>query len=85
MLLPQALIKPFCERNAITRAGSIIWHWGARGPAMRSDGTTFFGLHLYLAGRCCDNSQSTRGPVQYKFGSGMTWLVCVTIFCSIFQ
>ena len=48
----------FYERNAITRAGFTIWH-SAR--ALCSDGKTFFGLHLYLAGRYCENPQSTRG------------------------
>ena len=67
---------PFYERNAITRAGFTIWY-NARAP--RTDGKTFFGLHLYLAERCCKNSQSTRGPVQCKSGAGITWLVSLNI------
>ena len=66
---------PFYERNAITRAGVTIWH-SAKAP--RTDGKTFFGLHIYLAGKCCNNLQSTRGPVQYKSGPGITWLVRAT-------
>ena len=63
-LLSQALILPFSERYAITRAGfTIIWH-SARGPL--SDGETFFGLHLYWAGKCCENLQSDMGFPQCK-------------------
>ena len=67
---------PFYEGNAITTAGFAIRH---SATAPRSNGKNFFGLHLYLAGRCCKHPQSTRGPVQCKFGPGMTWLVSVTI------
>ena len=45
----------------------------------------FFGLHLYLAGRCCENPQSTRGNAQCKSGPGIKWLVSVTIYWTIFQ
>ena len=55
----------FYERNAITRAGFTIWH-SARAPL--SDGKTFYGLHLYLAGRCCKILPSTKGPVLCKSG-----------------
>ena len=66
----------FYERNAITRDGFTIWQ-SARAP--RSDGKTFFGLHLYLAGTCCKNPHIARGPVQCKSGLGITRLVSVTI------
>ena len=36
--------------------------------APRSNGKIFLSLYLYLAGRCCDNSQSTRGPAYRDFG-----------------
>ena len=62
-LLPQALILLFYERNAITRAGFIIWH-SPRAP--RSAGKFFFVLHLYLAERCGENPQSAKGPQQYN-------------------
>ena len=42
----------------------------------------FFGIHLYLEGRCCENPQRARGFVQCKTGSAKTWLVSVTIYCS---
>ena len=38
--------------------------------AQRLDGKTFFGLRLYLAGRCCDNPQSARGTAQCISGPG---------------
>ena len=72
----------FYERNAITRARLTIWH-SARAP--RSDGKTVFGLLLYLAGRCCEITQRTRGPMQFKSGRGITLFVSVTIQCTIFQ
>ena len=47
----------FYERNA-TRAGFMI---SKSARASHSDGKTFFGLYLYLAGRCCKNPQSAGG------------------------
>ena len=76
-LLPQALILTFYERNAITSAVFAIW---LSGRARLSDGKTFFGLHLYLPGRCCKNPLSTKGPTQSKSGPGITCLVSVTIY-----
>ena len=51
----------------------------------RSDGETFFFLHLYLAERSCKNPQSVRGPARCKSGPAITWLVSVNIYCTIFQ
>ena len=76
-LLSQALILTFYERNAITSAVFAIWH-----RARPSDGKTFFGLHLYLPGRCCKNSLSARGHAQCKSGPGITCLVSITIYCT---
>ena len=53
--------------------------------ALRSDSRTCFGRHLYLAGRCCKNPQSARGPTQCKSGPEIACLVSVIIYCSIFQ
>ena len=53
--------------------------------APRSNRNIFFGLHLYLAERCCKNLQSARGLAQCKSGPAITWLVDVTIYCTIFQ
>ena len=52
-----------------------MWH-SARSPG--SDSRTFFGLHLYLATRCCKNHLSARGLAQCKSGPGITCLVSVT-------
>ena len=54
------------------------------GPSAQMIGL-FFGLHLRLAGRCCKNPLSARNPAQCKCGRGMTCLVSVTIYCTIFQ
>ena len=45
----------------------------------------FFYLHLYLAGRSCQNPQSASGPARCKSGPAITWLVGVTFYCTIFQ
>ena len=45
----------------------------------------FLGLHLYLAERCCENLQSAKGLARCKFGLAITWLVDVTIYCTIFR
>ena len=74
--------QTFYERNATTSAVFAIWH-SAR--AQRSDSRTFFGLHLYLAGRCCKNPLSARGSAQCKPGPRITCFVRVTIYCTIFE
>ena len=53
--------------------------------ALRSHLKTFYGLHLHLAERCCENLQSARGPARCKSGPAVTWLVSATIYCTIFQ
>ena len=53
--------------------------------ALRSNLKTFYGLHLHLVERCCENLQSARGPARCKSGPAITWLVSVTIYCTIFQ
>ena len=58
-----------------------IYHM-AQCPALRWQ--NFFCLYLYLAGRCCENLQSARGPAYYKSGPEITWFVSVTIYCIIF-
>ena len=45
----------------------------------------FFSLHLHLAERCCKNLPRARGPARCKSGPAITWLVSVTIYCTIFQ
>ena len=42
----------------------------------------FFGLCLYLPGRCCKNFLSAKGHAQGKSGPGITCLVSVTIYCT---
>ena len=57
-------------------------------PAVRalcSNLNTFYGLYLHWAVRCCENLQSARGPARCKSGPAITWLVRVTIYCTIFQ
>ena len=42
-------------------------------------------LHLYLAGRSCENPQSAWCPAQCKSDPAATWLIGVTIYCTIFH
>ena len=48
--------------------------------ALRSNLKTFYGHHLHLAERRCENLQSARGPARCKSGPAITWLVSVTIY-----
>ena len=43
--------------------------------APRSDNKTLFGLHLYLAERCCENTHSAKGLAQCKPAGAITRLV----------
>ena len=38
----------------------------------------FFGLHLYLARRCCENLQSARGPARCNSGPGNNMITLVS-------
>ena len=50
--------------------------------AQRSDGETFFGLHLYLAERCCKNLQNAKGPAHVNSAPTITWQVGLTSIVS---
>ena len=45
----------------------------------------FFDLQVYITKRRCENLQSARGLARCKSGPAITWLVDVTIYCTIFQ
>ena len=45
----------------------------------------FFGLHIYLAGRCSENYEIARGYAQCKSARAIIWLVGETIYCTIFH
>ena len=51
--------------------------------ALSSVGETFCGLHLYFAKRCRENLQSAKCSAQGNCGPATTWLVGVTIYCTI--
>ena len=66
--------------------------YGTMREALRSDGKTFFGLHLYLAGRSCEIPQVPEtplnvNPAQVRRLVGVTnaWLVGITIYCTLLQ
>ena len=61
---------PIHKRNAISRAGfTIIRHSTSKGFRAQMV-RLFFGLHLHLAGRPCENLPSAKSPAQYKSGQG---------------
>ena len=60
--------------------------YGTVPGAPRLCGKTFFGLHLYSAGRCCKNPQSARAPRNLNPArAAITKLVGVAIYCTIFN
>ena len=60
-------LKPLSNlfMNVNQQPGTDLPHGTVPG-APRSEGKTFYGLHLYLAGRCCNNLQSTRQALKSK-------------------
>ena len=70
-LLIQALMKPFYERNAITRDGFTRW-LSTRGPALYK---TFFDLHVYLAGKYCENPRVPGVQLNVNPARAITWLL----------
>ena len=56
--------------NVMQKQRLDLPQYGTVPGASRSDGETFFGLHLYLARRCCENLQRAKGPAQCKSGPG---------------
>ena len=51
----------------------------------RSNGKIFFGLHLYLAGKYCENSKVPRAQLDANPARAITWFVGVTIYCTCFN
>ena len=71
-VLKAATIGPFYECNAITR---VDLPHGAVLGAPCSERKLFFGLHQYLARRCCANLQSSMSPTQCKYGPGKNMVI----------
>ena len=46
---------------------------------------TFFGLHLYLAGKYCKNLKMPGVQLNVNPARAITWLVGVTIYCTFFN
>ena len=53
--------------------------------APRSNGKIFFGLHLYLAGKYCENFKVPRAQLDVNPARAITWFVGVTIYCTFFN
>ena len=45
----------------------------------------FFDLHLYLAGKYCENREVPGGQLNVNPAQAITWLVGVTIYCRFFN
>ena len=52
-------------------------------PPLSED--TFFGLHLYLAGKYCKNPKVPGAQLNVNPARAITWFVGVTIYLYIFQ
>ena len=52
--------------------------------APRSD-KTFFDLHLYLAGKYCENLKVPGAQLDVSPARGITWFLSVTIYCTFFN
>ena len=52
--------------------------------ALRSD-KTFFGLHLYLARKILQKSQSAGAQLNVNPARAITWFVGVTSYCTFFN
>ena len=77
-------IKGFCTKTCNVRPSSNlflcnnqgrIYHLAQCQAPCAQMVKHLFGLLLYLAGRCCENHQSTRGPTQCKSGLSNNMLV----------
>ena len=44
-----------------------------------------FGLHLYLAGKFCENLKVSVAQLNVNPARAITWFVGVTIYCTIFN
>ena len=51
----------------------------------RSNGKIFFGLHLYLAGKYCENVKVPKAQQNVNRERAITWFVGVTIYCTFFN
>ena len=45
----------------------------------------FFGLHLYLAGKYCENLKVAGAQLNVNPDRAITWFVGVTIYCTLFH
>ena len=84
-LLSQTLIQPFYERNVITRPEFIIiWHNTSWGPYAQM-------VRLFLVFTCiwpedvAKISKVQKAPRNVNPARAITWLVGVTIYCTIFK
>ena len=53
--------------------------------APRSNGKTFSGLHLYLAGKYCGNPKVPGAQLNVNPARAITWFVDGTIYCTFFN
>ena len=59
--------------------------YGTMPEAPRLDYKAFFWSLPVFGRKRSQNPQSARGPAQCKSGPGITWLVSVTIYGTVFQ
>ena len=59
--------------------------YGTVPGAQRSNGKTFFGLHLYLAEKYCKNFIVAGAQLNANPARGITWFVGETIYCTFWN
>ena len=76
---------PFHERNAVTRAGfTIIWHSTSKG--FRAQMVRLFLVFTYILQEdVAKIFKVPRFPHNINLVRAITWLIGVTIYCTIFK
>ena len=69
--------------NVLQQPGTDLTNGTVPG-ALRSD-KAFFGLHLHLAGRYCENREVSVAQLKVNPARAITWFVGVTIYCTFFN
>ena len=74
----------FYERNAIITRDEFNLHM-AQCKVPRAQVRLFFGLHLYLAVKYCENLKVPGAQLNVNTARAIAWFVGVTIYCTFFN
>ena len=65
--------------------GKRALRYGTEPESPRSNGKTFFGLHLCLTGKYCKNPEVPVAQLNVSPARAITWFVGATIYCTFFN